>query len=197
MEKYKQLITEIDNILKPFDFKKSNNTFYLNKENNWGIIDFQTSKDSTAFEKIFTINLGISSTTIREYLEDEVKKKPSTWDAHWHMRIGNLLPIKNDYWWKINTITNVEVLANEIKNILIEKAVPQLMSIISDDNLIESWLNNNYTGTTEAAKYKYLLILLKKNNRDELFDFVNELKQTIKNKPYESSIKYLMNDLKL
>lgn len=197
MEKYKQLITEIDNILKPFDFKKVNNAFYLNKENNWGIIDFQISKDSTAYEKIFTVNLGISSTIIREYFEDDIKKKPSIWDAHWYMRIGNLLPAKNDYWWKINSMTNIEILITEIKIILIEKAEPQLMSLISDNSLIENWLNNNFVGTTETAKYKYLLILLKRYNRAELTNFVNKLKETIKGKSLESSVKYVINDLGL
>jgi hypothetical protein len=195
MEKYKQLITEIDKVLKPIGFIKKDTTFYLIKDDNWGMIDFQASKESSASEKLFTINIGVSSTVLRDYSEDELKKKPSIWDAHWSMRIGSLLPDKNDYWWKINLTTNIKSLFIEIKSILVEKAIPQLLKVITDNDLIENWLNNNYTGTSEAAKYKYLLILLKKHNRVELLDFINQLKQIMKGKPYEHSIKYLINDL--
>jgi len=99
MNKFKSLLSEINKILKPLNYKKRGETFFYTKDNNIGIIDFQKSRSNNAATTMFTINLGVYSSTLKVFDREGLDSKPVISDCHWRKRIGFLLPKKQDYWW--------------------------------------------------------------------------------------------------
>lgn len=86
MDKYKILISEVDNVLRPLGFRKSGQTFFYNKDGNIGIIDFQKARSSNAASGFFTINLGVYSNALKVFDNFDVKSKPLISDCHWRKR---------------------------------------------------------------------------------------------------------------
>jgi hypothetical protein len=189
MEKYKSLISDISNVLKPFGFKKSAETFFYNKDNNIGIIDFQKGRSSVATSTLFTINLGIYSGALKVFDRFDIKSKPSISDCHWRKRVGFLLPQKQDYWWEINDKTSLPSLITEITNTLRELAIPEIQKYISDESLEKSWMEGISEGLTEQQMYLYLIALLKKDNKPSLQAKIEELKSLSKGKPFYNNVK--------
>src|SRR5688572_513057 len=98
MDKYNELVKNIASAIKKEGFIKNGDSFYLNKENNWAIINFQKSVYSDNRVLKFTINLGTASTTLRKFGGEEIEIKPKIENCHWRRRIGFLMPQKDDYW---------------------------------------------------------------------------------------------------
>lgn len=189
MDKYKLLITEISNVLKPLNYKKSGETFFYNKDNNIGIIGFQKGRSSNATATLFTINLGIYSSALKVFDRLGLKSKPGISDCHWRKRVGFLLQKKQDYWWEINDRTSTSSLITEITNILIELAIPEIQKYITDESLEKYWMAGVSEGLTEQQMYLYLIALLKFYNRENLQTKVEELKKLSKGKPFEHNVK--------
>lgn len=192
------LINEFAAVLKPLGFKRKENRFFLiNNDGNFGIIDFQKSKVSNVESNFsFTINLGVYSISIPKFYNESQSEIPKIEDCHWRKRIGQLFGSKEDYWWQVNNSTNLNELVNEIKIVLTDKAIPELISNISDMDLKKSWLNGYSSGITEVERYINLTILLK-NENDKLGldkviqDFIN----FSKGKFFESTTKAHLKDM--
>ncbi len=141
----------------------------------------------------FTINLGVSSGVITKNLgigNDDPTIKPEVWECHWKKRIGNLLPIKKDYWWIIDDQTKFEQLKKEIITIINTLAVPDIETHISDQILESLWLSGVSVGITEFERYMYLTIILHSYKRENLHAIIKELKEYAKSK----SIEFAAND---
>ncbi|MFN8360307.1 MAG: DUF4304 domain-containing protein [Candidatus Kapaibacterium sp.] len=185
MEKFKRLISTIGTQLKAAGFTKQGNTFYLQRDSNWGIINFQKSMSSTKQAVKFTINLGVQSTSICKVLKYKEKvDKPTIGVCHWTERIGFLLPQKQDYWWTISDDTDLEELIVELSNVVGELAVPELEAHITDESLMILWLNG-FAGCTMLGRYIYLTTLLKLHHDERLADVIDDLLQRSKGKSYE------------
>lgn len=195
-EKYKILIGKVAESLKTKGWSKKGNAFYLLTTNNWLIIDFQKSRDSSANEITFTINLGVSSTELRKFDEKDISQKPSVWEAHWRKRIGFLLPVNDDYWWPLNENVDLEKLASEIIAALDKFAIPELHNRSSDTQLEQLWLTGASDGLTELQRLIYLSTLLKRYNRDNLNPIIEELTKFAKGRPYESTAREHINELR-
>lgn len=188
MDRYKSLLTEVNNVLKPFNYKKSGNTFFYNNENNIGIIDFQKGRSSNATSILFTINLGVYSRTLKIFDSFNIQSNPSISDCHWRKRIGLLLPQEQDFWWEINDKVSMPILTDEIINILKRFAIPEIQKYISDGSLEKSWMAGISDGLTKQQMYLYLIALLKIYNRNSLCSKVNELREFSKGKPFENNV---------
>jgi hypothetical protein len=185
MGKYKNLLGHIGNILQKEGFLKKGNTFYIKKNDNWGILDFQKSRSSTSFEVLFTINIGISLTILKKFNNENLKQKPEIEKSHWSERIGFLLPEKKDHWWKINNDTVLDQLTNELSELIVNIAIPEILNHITNESLEMEWLSGVSSGLTELQRYIYLTTLLKLNNNDTLPLHIEKLKFFSKGKPYE------------
>ncbi len=194
MDSYKTLIGLVSNFLKKEGFKKNSDEFYIHKDNNWGIISFQKSKEANPNEFVFTINLGVVSNSIITYLGDKVDK-PNILDCHWKQRIGYLLSSKSDFWWKIDSTTNLDILTSEIINILETAAIPEIYKHISDESLEKMWLSNEYGGLTELERYINLTTILKIYNRENLDSIINEMKNYAIGKPFAISVRVHLKQL--
>jgi hypothetical protein len=196
MNKYKQLIATLETPLKSEGFIKKGETFYLYRNNNWGLINFQKSKSSSTEKISFTFNLGITSTRLRKVINNvDIEVKPSIEDCHWKKRVGFMLSQKQDHWWQINDSTSLEHLFMEITTILKTLAIPEIDNHITDSSLEKEWLSGIAEGVTELQRYIYLTTLLKLNGDEKLPMVIGELMTFSKGKSYEYSARVHIKEL--
>lgn len=195
MDKFKILLSGINNAIKDLGFKKNGSNFYYNSDGNIGVINLQKSKDSSSEITVFTINIGVYSNSLKIFDQPGIKSKPLVADCHWRQRIGFLLPERKDYWWHINDNISLDYLITEVTNILISIAIPEILIHITDKSLEEKWMNRISAGLTEQQMYLYLIALLKARDSHDLGKKIEELKSLSKGKPFEQNIKDCLLDL--
>ena len=161
MNNYKTLISAIGKSIKDFGFKKSGDNFFYSENGNIGVINFQKSKNSSSEIVLFTINLGVYSSSLKVFDQPGINSKPSISDCHWRQRIGFLLPENKDYWWPIDATVSLDHLIAEVTDVLISIAIPEIKKHIADTSLQEYWMNGISSGLTEQQMYLYLIALLK------------------------------------
>lgn len=169
---FKELIKNVALLLKEHKYKRyGGNVFYTAQQCNWGFIGFQKSQSSTRHEIRFTINLGICSKVLMNFYDPE--KTPSIYECHWNYRIGHLIPAyRNDKWWFINEQTIAEQLIQEIKDNLVNIAIPEIEHNISDEQLQSIWLSGKCTGISDAHRLMNLSVLLKKSGMNSQLKLV-------------------------
>jgi hypothetical protein len=187
-DKYKMLISDINNVIKPLGFKKNGNTFFYHQDNNIGLINFQKSKNSSSESILFTISVGVYSNSLHVFDSPEIGSKPAVSDCHWRERIGFLLPEKKDHWWQINSVTLLSDLTKEVINLLTSKAIPEIKKYISDESLQEYWMEGVSSGLSKQQMYLYLIALLKLTNDGALQSKINELKAFSLGKPFQQNV---------
>jgi hypothetical protein len=190
------LLNSAGESLKKKGFVKKGSTFYLAAENNWGLVNFQKSKESKSDRIVFTINIGVLSSLLRLTLRNiEISSKPIIDDCHWKKRIGFLMSKKQDHWWVIDEATSIDDLISEVINLLDNFAIPAIENHISDNMLESQWLIGNAEGITELQRYIYLTTLLKLNNKPNLPQVIEDLKKFSRGKAYEYSAKEHIKEL--
>jgi hypothetical protein len=201
MDIFKSLIKEISPSLKQIGFIRNGNSFYLKYDKNYGIINFQKSRDSTESLISFTINFGIYS-AILGHLPDDYNDstKPKVEQCQWWARVGMFMPDQPDcdYWWKISTSDsdNLDKIILNVKEAIQNFVIPELNKRLSDEELIKCWLEEEYAGTTEVGRFKYLTTLLKaKGENDILNDVVEKFMLQSKGKPDKLIAKEHLKDL--
>lgn len=187
MDNYKSILNSVSLVLKEAGYIKKDSTFYLFKDNNWGILNFQKSRDSSKYEAIFTLNIGIVSTALRRNIDrDTSNNKPSTGRYHWESRIGRLMPEQKDFWWKYNDSDDLDNIIIDVVTAVKKLAMPAINAHISDNDLISAFISDS-PGTSLINKYIYLTTLLKLNNDNRLGDFIHEMLETTRRKPFEDT----------
>ncbi|WP_142685408.1 DUF4304 domain-containing protein [Chitinophaga polysaccharea] len=175
MDKFNELISLVGKHLKAKGWVKKSNTFYLKLDNNWGLINFQSSSDNSPTEKKFTINLGVSSTVIRDFDGDTLETKPNLIDCHWSARIGHFMEDRKDTWWTINQFTDLDQLSSDIIAIVDRIGIATIKDRISDSKLIDLWSNNETQGSQELKRLTYLTILLRHYKMEDYSKKVSDL----------------------
>ncbi|MCE6987454.1 DUF4304 domain-containing protein [Dyadobacter sp. CY323] len=188
MEIFKELIKALTPILKPMGFSKKENSFYLEAGKNYGVVNFQKSRESTNEVVKFTINFGIYSDVLGKLQYDyNSSAKPEVEQCHWEARVGSFMPGSPDYWWNVSTSDNLSGITSNVKETVQSIIVPEINKRLSDEGLINGWMNESYAGTTEIGRFKYLTTLLKsKGNFDTLNQVVETFMQQSKGKPNAS-----------
>lgn len=187
MDKYAEIVKGIAVVIKSYGFVRKGNTFYLSRSGNWAILNFQKSKTQTHGQISFTINIGILSSKVREFLANDTTPFPrlDLDDCHWKKRIGHMLPQKQDYWWNIGPDTSLEKVREEIVNIINTIVLPEINDNISDEALERNWLSGNSEGLTDMEYFIFMSALLKMYNRDSLSNVIDRFKTFSRGKPYE------------
>ena len=191
---YKELIKKVSLNLKSIEFEQKGDTFYIKKANNWGLINFQISKSSTPLVTLFTINLGVSSSILRENEGIDLSKRPVVEECHWRKRIGFILDKQEDYWWKLESDTDLDKLSIEIITLINRFGIPEIFKHISDENLASEWLNGKGSGLTDLQIYVNLTTMLKLKGSDTLLDVIKHIRMNISKScknAFEIHIKYL------
>ena len=178
MEIYKNIIDRLTINFKKNNFKKKATTFYFKEFENWGVINFQKSRDIIPNSAKFTINFGILSTKLRRTREDIAPDVlPVIQDCHLIYRVGFFLPENKDFWWVVNSNTDTELLTNQLINITETIIIPTLRKQISDDALIDLWFGSQHSGITEFTSLIYLTILLQIKRDSRLDDAIELFKR--------------------
>lgn len=196
-ELYKELIKEISSLLKEKGFSRKGNCFYLQQGNNWGLLDFQKSRKSTADEVSFTINLGVCSGRLLEFFSpDSLEQKPSIEACQWRERVGFLLPERQDKWWLVRDIEPLASLVDELKGCLVRVAIPAIEQHLSDELLCGEWSSGKSPGLTDIQRLMNLSVLLKVSGADSaLRDVMKELEVKSAGKPTASMVKQHLRNL--
>lgn len=196
-ELYKELIKEISSLLKEKGFSRKGNCFYLQQGDNWGLLDFQKSRKSTADEIIFTINLGVCSGRLLEFFSaDLLQQKPSIEACHWRERVGFLLPERQDKWWLIRAAEPLNPLVDELKGCLVRVAIPAIGQHLSDGQLCSEWSSGKSPGFTDIQRLVNLSVLLKAAGADSaLREILEELEDKSAGKPTASMVKQHLQNL--
>lgn len=188
MDIFKELIKELSPLLKQTGFYKKGNSFYLEAGKNYGVVNFQKSRESTKDIIKFTINFGIYSDVLgrREY-DYKDSAKPEVEQCQWRARIGTFMPGSPDYWWYVNVSDGLNSITSNVMETVQSIIVPEINKHLTDGGLINSWMNDSYAGTTEIGRFEYLTVLLKaKGDLDTLNQVVETFMQQSKGKPNAS-----------
>ncbi|CAN5411653.1 hypothetical protein BH10BAC3_BH10BAC3_36700 [soil metagenome] len=157
----KQIIDYIGNELKSVGFKKKGSNFYLFKEGNIGLLNIQKSIRNDKVQMRFTINVGVYSSKLRLFFSGSEVDHPIINDCCWKMRVGLLRSEKNDFWWIVDSDTDVIDLGLDVKRTINESVIPTILKNISDEMLIRTWLGGDYLNAeTIVGMYCNLSALL-------------------------------------
>ena len=196
-ETYKELIKKIGYSLKEEGFSRIGNTFHQRRGSNWGLLDFQKSRKSTADEVMFTINVGVCSGKLLKFFSpDLLERKPSIEVCHWRERLGFLLPEQRDKWWAVRNNEPFEPMMSQLKDALLQTAVPAIARHISDEQLCSEWSSGKSSGLTDIQRLVNLSVLLKLAGADSaLRKVLRELKDRSAGKPSASMVRRHLKDL--
>lgn len=189
MDKYKALLKNINDDIKKEGFKLNGTTFYIIKNDNYGIINFQKSRSSNSKSNIFTINLGVSLFSLRFFFDEDFKKHPSIEDCHWKKRIGFLMTENKDHWWEINDNVLIEDMYLEITEIIKRIAIPEVLEHINSEKLENEWLKGIGSGLSDFQRFAYLTALLKINGRKDINEVIGDFEAFSRGKSFEYSAK--------
>lgn len=155
-------------------FVKKGNSFYLEAHKNFGVINFQKSRESTKEDIKFTINFGIYSDILGEleYHSNNVVK-PEVELCHWRARVGAFMKNSHDFWWEVKVLDDLNSVTLNVMEIVQNIVMPEINKRLNDDGLISCWMNEAFAGTTEIGRFIHVTTLLKVKG-----DF-NTLKQVV------------------
>lgn len=196
MDVLNQIEKDLTPLLKECGFTKNGSRFYLINGNNCGVIAFQKSRSSSKDLVLFTLNFGVYSKLLGEeadWFENLVY--PKVEQCQWIARIGDFMPGRPDYWWQIETTSNK---AKNITGLIFEKiktlVIPEIKKRLTDEGLIESWINGEFMDTTAYMQFVYTTTFLKiKNEGDKLKDVIKDFLSKSKGRPNE---RYALEHLK-
>lgn len=188
MDIFKELIASITPTFKQMGFVKKGNNFYLETGKDYGVVNFQKSRESTKDVVKFTINFGVYSDVLGKYEYDYNNSvKPKVGQCHWWARVGDFMPGSPDFWWEANVLDALNIVTPSVIETVQNIIMPELNKRLSDEGLINCWMNETFAGTTEIGRFKYLTILLKaKGDLNILNQVVETFMQQSKGKPNAS-----------
>jgi hypothetical protein len=185
---FNQFLNTLKPTLQQAGFSQSHSNFRHQVHNNWALINFQRSSNSTAEIPHFTVNLGVYSSVLARVfrsvrMRTSTTTKPSEIDCHWRVRIGDLLPQHQDVWWTFNTATIQDCL-EEIQRQMVSIAIPALQYYSSDVALHNLWASGSLLGvSSQVVRLEYLSLLGKIYGTDaEVERWLDELERIGGNK---------------
>ncbi|UZT99171.1 DUF4304 domain-containing protein [Chryseobacterium fluminis] len=180
MNIFKELIKAITPFLQENGYRKKGSTFYIKSNKNYGIVNFQRSQNMAPEIVKFTINLGIYSDVLGKITDwnYDTMAVPEVSSCHWQSRIGCFRPEKQDYWWEIRAGDSLQTAILDVKDNIQNIIIPEISKRISDEDLMNRLLNNEFMGSTNLNHFKYLTLFLKeKGDIESLDDVVHKFMQ--------------------
>jgi hypothetical protein len=113
--------------LKRIGFLKSARTFRRVRTNCIQIINVQGSWTNYNDQGSFTVNLAVYFPKADElHGLFQIIDHPTESDCMVNERIGHLMPVKGDYWWKIDAKSDLDEIAEELAFACVEYGIPWL-----------------------------------------------------------------------
>ncbi|WP_181179560.1 DUF4304 domain-containing protein [Pseudorivibacter rhizosphaerae] len=145
-------------LLRPLGYRKSSSLFSRPLQDVVHLIEVQGSRQSTAAEAKFTVNVGAFAPALI-YADVRATTKPSIPLAHWRERLGFLSPENEDTWWKVRTAQQAEAVAVDIATRIERFALPALGQLQQLDALVTLWKAGQSPGLTEHQRREFLVRL--------------------------------------
>ena len=177
MKTFDEFVNMFTMSLKAEGFKKQGLNYRLTEDNNIALINIQKSMSSLSSYVKFTLNIGIHFKSLFFFSSGETVLKPIINDCQWRERIGNMMPIKKDYWWELHENSNVEEIATNFTEIFSTIIYPTIINNISDTSFANNLFTNNITVPYPRARHIYLSSLFCMNNDPRLYSSLTELKE--------------------
>jgi len=161
-EKFGQLVALVAPVLQREGFSKRGTTFLAKHEENWKVIHFQKSRNSTSDEVIFGVNFGICSARLLDFFTSsrDAVRPPQVAECHWRQRLGAVPPDGGDRWWSIRSTTQTAKIGEEILGQLRTVALPEMERLVRDEALRDLWLKGQSPALTELQRLQNLAVLL-------------------------------------
>jgi len=124
--------------LRECGLKGSGQNYSIKSDSHWALIGLQKSMFSDSTGLKFTINLYVVSKAEWEATRQDrsyLPAKPTAnvhWPVGWVKRIGYLMPQGQDYWWSVDSTTNLQGLVSEVVEAICNKAVPAMQEQITN-----------------------------------------------------------------
>jgi hypothetical protein len=173
---FQRLIKDLRPALSAHDFVRRSQNFICESSECWGIINFQKSRYSLPDEKLFTVNLAIAAKGILAYEGKPSDTAPPSYTCPWVIRIGELMPDRQDKWWTLADEASYGSMKNEVESALTALAVPIIKTHLTQQGLLELMASKT-PGYFEYPRLKYKSILLA---QDKKFDALPEIFQRIR-----------------
>ena len=154
-------------------FSGSGQDFHRQIDGNWAAINVQRDRYSTAAQLRFTINLGTASTCVRVEDGFEPDDPAREIECHWRVRIGTLLPSGGDTWWDVRAgmlAAEAQVLGESIAGHLIERGIPALERMASDEAILATYLDGAPRPGLPAAAMDVIGPILRRIGPRERFE---------------------------
>jgi len=132
---FKRLLKGADPILKVEGFRRKGLNFMKELDRICLIVNFQKSRDTGEDGVKFTINLGVFAQTLNKYSWNVPVTAPSIWNCPVLVRIGDLLPEKQDKWWEIGFDDVSTEIETEVVGALKTVCVSFLNGFTSDEDI--------------------------------------------------------------
>lgn len=155
-ERFGDLLKAIAPVLVDAGFKRRGSIFRRETDEVGQLVTLQKSRASSKEAVTFTVNLGISTAVL--HFHGMVTS--AVHDCPWHLRVGHLLPEKSDRWWRLDSTTDVVLLAAEMRTLVEQVILPKFIDLDRSDRLIDLWEQGQSSGITEGLRRVYLAVLL-------------------------------------
>ena len=159
-EVFSQMVKTVGERLKPLGFSKRGTVFRIMGPDMCGLIEFQRSMGNTREQLRFTVNLGVVCGELLELQSRSLElSKARVIDAQIELRIGQLLPDRDDKWWEITADTDPDVLSMEVTDMIVNLAVPYVRQYLDVNAIIALWESGQSPGMTDRYRVELLAAL--------------------------------------
>jgi hypothetical protein len=153
----RSLLARLSDALRPKGFRRKGSTFTRDKPDVVHILNLQSSTKSTQDLLVVTINVAVYSRALEE--KGACDGPAGVWTAHWSERIGCYTPLRQDVWWEICNADDCERAADDLVQLTMEKAIPQLDELATTEALVALWRSGRSPGLTKGQRDRYLALL--------------------------------------
>jgi hypothetical protein len=137
--------------LREAGFRGSGSTFFTRRPGNVAVVNFQMSRDPGVAK--FTINGGVYSARLGR----SGVKRPSVWDCHYQVRVGQLLDPPRDLWWALpDPLSPGDAVVQEVMRVLFGALIPDLERHLDDSDLRDYWMARWLDGKASFEEIRYL-----------------------------------------
>lgn len=152
---FNQAVKMAHQLLKPLGYKKKGNNFYRLDGEIGCLLSFQRSMYNDSNYIRFTLNIALDAPKIRVFQFPQANADyPSESECIIRLRIGQLLPEKQDYWYEITPDTDEETLCSELKNHIEQYIIPYFAKHGHADAIAKE-----LSGTQQTEMLFYALVL--------------------------------------
>jgi Domain of unknown function (DUF4304) len=152
---FSKVIDAFSKNLENYGFSRDKTVFIKNSGAYVFLVNFQKSKDSTKELLKFTINVGVSYTKLLK-----IKNcKPDILDAHYRVRLINLIAEYKKEWWYVTNENDLNLLIFELNSLIENYLKPFFDSFVDEETLINIWKSDKCPGLTDFQRLEYLNLL--------------------------------------